>query len=826
MKESQVLKTISLRLDMGREPLAVIKLVVTLLSALQGAMREVLFRIQSREGKMRVNREKGAVLLSVSMISVLLLQTVCCAFAGGPVTQDMLIPIFPNAEEMFGALDVGDIDIVDWPLPKYWIYQWSQRPDITMDGYAPLDNFQIDMNNQWWPTGPNDPTHQSPGPWNTYFDPNRTRDLAAWHFRRAIAHLADRWKYVNDIQYLNGMGYECLTEMPIPALEGYTDYSTLTNATAVADAGPGGYTYPYNRAAAISELELGHFRDWDADGFREWKDPDTGIVEELPNMKFWIRLDDLVWRQIGEHLYTEMLRVGIPQALDSGRPGLEKVLTDISACLNAVMVAHNWNFFAGCGWMLRPDIEFVYDLYHSSQYPLGRNYPGFKNHYFDPFAEKLKCPESMGELGHTAVEAQWMKAKYVPVIHLWTSKAVKAYRTGWQDMVNMAGYGIDNQYSFLLMNWTNGPGTWRNGPPNTIVWGMSGSPSDLHIITSPGTWPEPLLPDLMAKREREAGVLNLMYDRLISRDPYNLAQDVGWLATSWNLTFNYPGWGDKAVVEFTVRTDAKFHDGSPVKPADVAFSILMIRDAGLGIAWNYPCIAEVAAVEIENGTVRVFFNVRSIWALHWAGFLPVVNKDMWFDAVGVPGVYIPQYDRLSQGFTGADYIGWIPDDTNGIYTGGTFANVVAVRDYHPWEDTRAGDPARIDIKEDGGGPWSFVSYLPNQRVNLTAFADIYDNVTWRGRFLDVRDFVYQSFHALGNVNYEGGYGGSHGWYETDRIIDLNDLMLIVTSMPSSSTGPWGPGQMQYNPDADINSDGKVNIIDLATAGTNYNKDMG
>jgi len=804
------------------------KLVVMLPSALQGAMRKVLFVRNDGEGKMRVKKEKGAVLLSVSMISVLLLQTVCCAFAGGPVTQDMLIPIFPNAEEMFRALDVGDIDIVDWPLSKYWINQWTNRFDITMDGYAALDNFQIDMNNQWWPTGPNDPSHQYPGPWNTFFDPDGTRDLAAWHFRRAIAHLANRLKYVNDIQFLDDMGCECLTEMPIPALEGYTDYSTLTNATAVADAGPGGYTYPYDRAAAINELELGHFRDWDADGVREWKDPDSGIVEELPNMKFWIRLDDIVWRQIGEHLYNEMLDVGIPPASGPGFPGLEKVVTEASACLNAVMVAYDWNFFAGCGWMLRPDIEFVYDLYHSSngQYPLARNYPGFKNRYFDPFAEKLKYPVSLGELRHTAIQAQWMKAKYVPVIHLWTSKAVKAYRTGWEDVVNMACYGIDNQYSFLLMNWTDGPGTWRNGPPDTIVWGMSSSPSDLHIVTSPGTWPEPLLPDLMGKREREAGVLNLMYDRLIGRDPYNLVQEVGWLATSWSLTFSYPGWEGKAVAEFNVRTDAKFHDGSPVKPADVAFSILMIRDAGSGVAWNYPCVTNVTVVQIQDDTVRVFFNVSSVWALHWVGFIPVINKDMWFDAVGVPGIYIPQYGRLSQGFTGADYTGWIPDDTNGIYGGGTFANVAAVSDYRLWEDMRAGDPATIDMKEDGGGPWSLVSYVPDQRVNLTGFVDMYDNVTWRGRFLGIRDFVYQSFHALGNVNYEGGYGGSHGWYRTDRIINLSDLMSIITSVPSVSTNPWGPGPNQYNPDADIDSNGKVNIIDLATACTNYNKNMG
>jgi len=112
-------------------------------------------------------------------------------------------------------------------------------------------------------------------------------------------HLTNKDKYTTT--FMGGYGYIMHTVMPVPALEGFTDFATLTNSTAVADAGVGGYKYPYDRAAAIAEFQLGGFRDYDADTWREWRDPgadgiygtgDDGAIEELPNMKVWIRLDD------------------------------------------------------------------------------------------------------------------------------------------------------------------------------------------------------------------------------------------------------------------------------------------------------------------------------------------------------------------------------------------------------------------------------------------------------------------------------------------------------------------------------------------------------
>jgi len=746
-----------------------------------------------------------ALFLAFATLTTMALGVIPKVTAGGPLTGNMLIRIYNDPTQEEAALATGDIDMNDWPLSSTFITAHAADPAITLNEVAELGMMEFDINNQLWPTGPI--TSPRTGVKNNFFNPSGVRDIAAWHFRRALAHLTNKDKYTTT--FMGGYGYVMQTIMPVPALEGFTDYSTLTNATAVADAGPGGYTYPYDRAAAIVEFQLGGFRDYDGDTWREWRDPgadgiygtgDDGAIEELPNMKFWMRLDDPNRRQAGEDLYAEMVTVGIPEAATAGANGIDKRIAERSTCFNMAMVVYDYNIYTG-GWSITADPDHIFDFMHSSmgQYSWANNYPGFKNAEFDEYAEKVKYPLTLGDVRNAAIQAQWVANKYCPMIWLWAAKSVKGYRTGWDGAVNQAGFGTDQTWSFQQMNWIGGPGTSRSGPANTIVYGFKSDISALHVLTSEWLW--------------DWNVLYLIYDTMISRNPYNLPNEIGTLATSWSSTNNYPGWVGKTVVEFTMRTDALFHDGTPVKPADYAYSVLAVKAAGAGSAWNYPSQMDVNKVEIQGNTIRVYYDVASAFAVHWAGFLPVINKDLWDDAIGAG--------------TAAGYTGFIPDDTNGMYLPGTYANPAAIRAYHPWESTAAGDPAKNDLSEDGGWVYSFVSYAVGNNVALSAFSNMYTTITWKGAPITFANFIPSAFHGIGNVNYANGYGEGQGWYTTDEKIDLaGDLTKIATSAPSTSGGPWGPGQTQYNPDADVNNDGSVNVIDLATAGTNYNKKQG
>jgi len=761
----------------------------------------------AREIRLERIRMNEKIIASLTLITTLLLATFLAipeTSAGGPATTNMLIKIFFDPSSVEYALGSGDIDINDCPLSSTFINTHATDPSITLDQYAGMDMFQFDMNNQLWPTGPI--TSPRTGAKNNFFNPDGVRDIAAWHFRRALAHLANKDKYVT--VYLGGYGYVLECDIPYPLCP--ITQLDLENATAVADAGPGGYRYPYDRAAAIAEFDLGGFRDYDGDTYREWRDPgadgiygtgDDGPIEELPNMKFWIRLDHRQRWLAGEDLFDEMtLYCGIPVAAAAGAPGLDKRVAARSTCFSNVMVAYDYNIYTG-DWSPELDFDFLFDLYHSSmgQYAFANNYPGFKNAEFDEYVERVKYAPTMLGGFLAAIEAQWVKAKYIPIIPLWSSMAVKGYRTGWSDVINEECYGVDNSWSFLGMNWIDGTGTTRNGPADTIVWGFSSDLSSLNVITATVLW--------------DWKVLDLIYDSLLDRNPYNPGEEIGRLATAWSSTNSYPGWEGKTVCTYTVRTDALFHDGSPVKPADVAYSILCVKAAGAGNAWNYPTVMDVNKVEIQGQVVRVFFNVQSAFALHWSGFLPIINKDLWDDAIGVG--------------TPSGYTGFIPDDTNGVYYPGSYADPTQIRAYHPWESTAAGDPAKKDLSEDGGWIYSFVSYAVGNNVTLNAFANMYTTMSRGGTMMTFSDFLNMAFHGVGNVNYPGGYGVNAGWYTTDRQIDIYDREWITRSLPSfASQVPWGLGWSQYNPDADVNYDGTVNIMDLVIWTIYYGKKMG
>jgi len=627
------------------------------------------------------------------------------------------------------------------------------------------------------------------------------------HFRRALAHLTNKAKYTTD--YMGGYGYILQTFMPVPALEGFTDFSTLSNSTALADpyGSAGGYLYKFDRAAATAEFLLGGFKDWTGVGHMQWSGDNGVHVEELPNMKFWIRLDDPNRRQAGEDLYNEMIVAGVPAAGTAGGAGLEKRISERSTCFTQVMVNYDYNIYTG-GWSLTADPDFLYDLGHSSmgQYSYANNYAGFKNAEYDVLAEKVKFPVSLSDVPFAAIQAQWVMQKYTPIIWLWAAKGVKGYRTGYTGVVNQAGFGTDNGWSFNEMYWNPTQSYMtRTGPADTIVYGFKSDISALQVLTSEWVW--------------DWNVLSEEYDTLIARNPYNLPEEVGGLATAWNASNNYPGWVGKTVTQFTLRTDATFHDGSPVTPGDIVYSLLAVKDAGAGNAWNYPTVFNIDHIQIQGQIIRVFWTVLSAFAMHWAGFMPIINSRVWNKAIG-PGT--------ASGYS------FVPPTTDGTYTGGTYVAASNIRNYHPWLDDANGNSI-IDLKEDGSWCWKFVSYSVGNTVVEKAWDGMYSTMARKPdpnvesyQMMSIEAFKTAAFHGIGNVNYAAGYGVAQvpAWYASDNVINIFDLTTTATSMPSSSSGTWGKGSSQYNPDADINKDGAVNIIDLSIAGTNYGKKSG
>ena len=683
--------------------------------------------------------------LMMATISASLLPVRAQLTGYGPRTSNMHISIFldPDTENM--ALEGCEVDINDWPLAKYWIDKWAVNPAIVMRDYSEIGMFEIDINNEMWPTG-------VPGAMPETEPAEGTDEWRAWQFRKAIAYCLDK-NYLK-VEVLKGYGYIMETPVPVPALAGYTDYYDLETK---------GLIYHYDPATAEAILDNAGFADTDGDGIRN--DPKTG--DNLEPLIFYIRLDDPNRKMAGEALAAELESIGVP---------VDARVVERTVCYKSVMVEYNFHLYTG-GWSLGADVDFLYDLFHSSMYwgpDIGWsvNYDGFQCPEYDYWAEKVKYGTSPTEIKEAALKCQEIFNKYVAMVPMWCSAGVKAYKAGWEGVVNYYGYGIDNGYTFLMM---------YNPDDDTIDWGFKSHPEAIHVISSEWVW--------------DWNVIGLMYDSLLGRNPYNLAEDRGFIAESWYVgTWTYNG-ENATYVDFVIADGATFHDGSPVTPDDIKFSLEFVRDCGSGVAWNYPSVMDLVEVEILNDTAaRAKFGVQSAWALHWAGFMPILNKDVWMAAIG-PGTDAG-YDPDTHTFTGPK-------------------GAMAVREYHPWEEDRNGNGV-VDIAEDGSGPWVWygADELLHEYIELLAFnTENYEAGLVNGYYhisrQEMHDYLADAFRRIGDVNKDGK-------------IDILDIGLIARALGTTPASGGTPGAWDaWNPDADLDGDGTVGLADLTMAGRNF-----
>jgi len=103
------------------------------------------------------------------------------------------------------------------------------------------------------------------------------------------------------------------------------------------------------------------------------------------------------------------------------------------------------------------------------------------------------------------------------------------------------------------------------------------------------------------------------------------------LAQSWD-------WEDDTTLVFTLQPEARWQDGVPVTPADVAFTFLAYRDTTLNAAAG-PLLANIASVEVRDDQ-RVVFRFREYYpeqffdATHHMRILPrhlldTIPRDQW-----------------------------------------------------------------------------------------------------------------------------------------------------------------------------------------------------
>jgi ABC-type transport system substrate-binding protein len=659
-----------------------------------------------------------------------------------PIMDKMLITIYHNSTSLWTDFNSCSIEITGWPASRSDLLRCINNPNVTLRSYSEIGLRAFVINNQRWPCGWDTPKELDPDTdsYKHYMNLsdmtniNCRRDWCAQEFRKALCYLTDKASYVRNI--LGGLGYAVETFCPIPALEGYTDYAGLDAK---------GLIYWYNPVTAAAVLGKAGFRDLDGDGYRDdWQDPgkdlawgtsDDGAVEidslrkyNAGGLVFYSPIDDSNRNQAGFLLCAEMQKLKIPVKIIS---------TERTVCWRQCMVLYDYDLYVGDWRDLNAVPTWLHTIFNSEYYwsPIGwsSNYMGWCYKPYDAASFALYSATTPASFLANALLCQELIAEYTAIIPLWSMVAVKGFKTGYTNVVADIGYGVDNYYSFALMNDT------RAGKDRTIDYGLYPDIDSLNVISANGAC--------------DWKVIGLTYESMIGRKPYDKA--IGsydyWLATGYTIGT----WGTKGYTEvnFTIRTGVKWQDEVGFTPDDVVFSLNFTRNCGKGVAWNFATVQYLNKTWAEGNKVIVRFNVASpLLAQEWAGFLPIIPKHIWE----------AKYPNWQDWF----------NEATGIWSDAR----MVVRDWKFWfEDSGYSGVNGYVSNATGTGAWIFDSHTEGQYIAFHA-----NKVYYRDYDSLLADVKQMFWAGMGDANKNMKVDGP----------DLAKMHLAWGSTPASSN--WDP----------------------------------
>jgi peptide/nickel transport system substrate-binding protein len=179
-------------------------------------------------------------------------------------------------------------------------------------------------------------------------------------------------------------------------------------------------------------------------------------------------------------------------------------------------------------------------------------------------------------------------------------------------------------------------------------------------------YPDTLNP-LLAESEIDRALVPLLFDSLLAYDAHS-GLLIPHLAENWTVA------SDSRTITFTLRTDARWHDGRSVDADDVVFSIQAARDLSLDSLYG-PQLRHVVEVAAPgNGRVVVSLDEAHCPTLAILGELPIIPRHL---------------------LTGADL-----------------------------------DRSAFDSRLVGSGPFVFVDWTPGGEVHLTRNDDYWEGVPY------------------------------------------------------------------------------------------------
>jgi len=308
--------------------------------------------------------------------------------------------------------------------------------------------------------------------------------------------------------------------------------------------------------------------DGSVDDSDYWNDPDGN---PLPNMVIWTPLagDAPTSAQHGAEFVTDLASIGLASTAANGNHGLINLGYDFNAYLGLARQGLFDAFMVF--WTFGRIPSQLFDALHTSQdsrlYNGRDNSPGVNNSTIDALTATVKYSLDTDEIEVAAKQVQVML--YDPDLPdadnfalsymlLYSRSYFDVYDQYAEGVVRSPGYGSDNSWTWLSVNWKAGHEYTEGG--KTVFRYINGLP--------PGS-----LNPMYAITAYEWNIIGQTLDGLTAVNPYSHA-DIDWIATDWSIVETATGMN----VTFTIRNDVKWQDGKTVTASDIEWCLEFIRN--------------------------------------------------------------------------------------------------------------------------------------------------------------------------------------------------------------------------------------------------------
>lgn len=438
-------------------------------------------------------------------------------------------------------------------------------------------------------------------------------------------------------------------------------------------------------------------------------------------------------------------------------------------------------------WGLTRFADHLYDMCHSSQdcqlYTWRYNGPGIHDPDLDAAVETVKFSLDHDAKLEAAYDAQYMlydvhaEKSAFSYLQLYSRILFNAFKPGIKGIVNEPGYGSDNLWTFLNMY-------WEEGHPNERIEDFDPGPEeDLKsvIIYCLGEEPERMNPCYAHTVYAWEIMGTATAEGLIDINPYTLADEKG-LADDW-LIEDYTGLTagsdpgipivDGMRITFYLNDTVVWQDGLPYTAEDAAFNWLFMRDNQIPrytAGWEHIASVEVT-VSGQGGTVRVYLDITSQFLIYdLAGMAAVLPPPVW--------------ER------------WDGEDLNLILGYDPSVNTTKPATAGPWfGDGVQGHPT---TQLYGTGPFVFEFY-----DQTGMYGEVHQFIDYWKYTVELSAAKTEMFHKIGDVDRDGEIG----------IFDLSRQGVAFGAIQGLDP--------EYDPDADLNSDGIIDMRDIALTSFYY-----